>query len=171
MHSILITGSASGIGAGVASELARAGRHVIFSDLKLADVEAVAAQARSQGGSAEALALDVTSDESVKQALAPRGRPGQKRGLATRGTARAVPDRALGLPDPGDAHGRGAAHARGAAADAGTPLWSRRERGQHPLAGGQPVQERLRGRQHGLVGFAKAIALETADTDITINTI
>ena len=43
-HTLLITGAASGIGAGIASQLAEAGRHVIVSDLNLEAAEAVAAQ-------------------------------------------------------------------------------------------------------------------------------
>src|SRR6185295_10559402 len=67
---VLITGAASGIGAGLGAELARSGHHVILGDLKLADVERVAAELRAAGGSAEAVALDVTSDTSVAAALA-----------------------------------------------------------------------------------------------------
>ena len=60
-HTLLITGAASGIGAGIAAQLAEAGRHVIVSDLNLDAAEAVATQIRREGGSAEAVALDVTS--------------------------------------------------------------------------------------------------------------
>ena len=40
-HTLLITGAASGIGAGIASQLAEAGRHVIVSDLDLEAAEMV----------------------------------------------------------------------------------------------------------------------------------
>src|SRR5690606_42152196 len=65
MRSILITGAASGIGAGIALELGRAGHHIIVSDLNPDAAGEVARQIREAGGSAEAVALDVTSDESV----------------------------------------------------------------------------------------------------------
>ena len=75
MLSLLITGAASGIGAGLAIELARAGHHIIVSDLRLADCQAVAAKIREAGGSADALAMDVTSDASVAAAFASLPRP------------------------------------------------------------------------------------------------
>src|SRR5690606_16451117 len=75
MHAILITGAASGIGAGIATELARMGSHVIVTDRKLEDVEPVASTIRESGGSVEAVALDVTSEESVTEALGRLSRP------------------------------------------------------------------------------------------------
>jgi len=72
---ILITGAASGIGAGVAAELARSGHHLIVSDVKLGDAAAVVAEIRAAGGSAEAVALDVTSDDGVAAALRGLSRP------------------------------------------------------------------------------------------------
>lgn len=75
MRSILITGAASGIGAGIALELGRAGHHIIVSDLNPDAAGEVARQIREAGGSAEAVALDVTSDESVAAALAAISRP------------------------------------------------------------------------------------------------
>src|SRR3954467_9304497 len=70
MHTVLITGAGSGIGAGLARELARSGDHVIISDVTRESGEAVVAQIRADGGSAESVVLDVTSDESVAAALA-----------------------------------------------------------------------------------------------------
>ena len=75
MLTVLISGAASGIGAGLAIELARFGHHVIVSDLRLADCQAVAAQIRAGGGSADAVALDVTSDASMAGAFAALPRP------------------------------------------------------------------------------------------------
>ena len=72
---ILITGAGSGIGAGVAAELAAAGHHLVVTDVALAPAQAVVDDIRAQGGSAEALILDVTSDASVVAALAGVSRP------------------------------------------------------------------------------------------------
>jgi len=69
MDNVLVTGAASGIGAGLAAELARAGKHVIVSDLRLDDAKAVASSIRATGGSAEAHAMDVGSDGSVAAAM------------------------------------------------------------------------------------------------------
>src|SRR4051812_26689159 len=72
---ILITGAGSGIGAGIAVELARAGHHLVITDVDRAAAEAVAAAIRNERGSAEALVLDVTSDDSVANALRDVSRP------------------------------------------------------------------------------------------------
>src|SRR5262249_9146729 len=75
VSSILITGAASGIGAGLAEELARGGHHVVASDVRLADCREVAARIRARGGSADAVELDVTSDAGVAAALSAASRP------------------------------------------------------------------------------------------------
>ena len=58
----VVTGAAAGIGRASALALAGAGATVLVLDLDLAGVSAVAAEIREQGGSAEARALDVTSE-------------------------------------------------------------------------------------------------------------
>src|SRR5688572_26849359 len=67
---ILITGAGSGIGAGIAAELARAGHHLVVTDVSLEAARTVADALVADGHSAQALALDVTSDTSVAAALA-----------------------------------------------------------------------------------------------------
>ena len=59
---ILITGAGSGIGAGIATELARAGHHLVVTDVNRAAARSVADDILAHGGSAEAQVLDVTSD-------------------------------------------------------------------------------------------------------------
>src|SRR6056297_2819442 len=66
---ILITGAGSGIGAGIALEMARQGHHVWVTDLDLAAAQKVADSISSAGGMARALALDVTSERSVTTML------------------------------------------------------------------------------------------------------
>src|SRR5690606_6665979 len=65
----------SGIGAGVARELALLGHHVVVTDLDETAAAAVASGIAVGGGSAEAVAMDVTDDASVQQALACLARP------------------------------------------------------------------------------------------------
>lgn len=175
MHSILVTGSASGIGAELAHELAGSGCHVVVSDLNLNEAEAVAARIRSRGCSAEALALDVTSDDSVGAALAAVSRPidvlVNNAGLQHVAPLEQFPierwDYLIQVMLTGVARMTRAV------------LPGMRQRGFgrivnmgsiHSLVA-SPYKSAYVAAKHGLVGFSKAIALETADTDVTINTI
>lgn len=65
-----ITGGAGGIGEAVAHGMAEDGFHVIIADLDLAACQAVADAITAKGGSAEALALDVTDRAAVEAAFA-----------------------------------------------------------------------------------------------------
>jgi NAD(P)-dependent dehydrogenase (short-subunit alcohol dehydrogenase family) len=56
----LVTGGGRGIGAATATRFAADGAKVVISDLDLDPAEAVAAQIRSQGRQALAVACDVT---------------------------------------------------------------------------------------------------------------
>lgn len=175
MHSILITGAASGIGAGVAIELASSGAHIIVSDLGLAGASAVAGSIRDRGGSAEAVALDVTSDESVRQALASISRPVDilvnNAGLQHVAPLEDFPferwEYLIAVMLTGVAR----------LTRAVLPGMRVRRFGRiinvgsiHSLVA-SPYKSAYVAAKHGLVGFSKALALETADTDITINTV
>ena len=175
MPSILISGAASGIGAGLAVELARLGHHVIVSDLRLADCQVVAAQIRDGGGSADAVALDVTSDASVAAALATVARPIEvlvnDAGLQHVAPLEDFPmskwDYLIQVMLIGSARLTRAL------------LPGMRERGFgrivnvgsiHSLVA-SPNKSAYVAAKHGLLGLTRTIALETAGTDITINTI
>ena len=174
-HTLLITGAASGIGAGIAHALAAEGHHIIVSDLSLDGAEAVAADIRSQGRSAEAVALDVTSDDSVAAALAAVSRPVEvlvnNAGLQHVSPLEEFPlakwDFLVQVMLVGVARLTRAV------------LPGMRERGFgrivnigsiHALVA-SPYKSAYVAAKHGLVGFSKVLALETADTDITINTV
>jgi 3-hydroxybutyrate dehydrogenase len=175
MHTILITGAASGIGAGAAAELANAGHFIILGDVDFDQTEAVAKQIRSNGGSAEAVALDVTSDDSVASALASLSRPADvlvnNAGLQHVAALEDFPiarwDFLVQVMLTGVAR----------LTRAVLPGMRQRRFGRiinvgsiHSLVG-SPFKSAYVAAKHGLVGFSKAIALETAGTDITINTI
>lgn len=175
MHHVLITGAGSGIGAGIAAELAATGRHLIVTDMDLAAAEAVAAAIRADGGSAQALALDVTSEASVAQALA---------GLA-RGPDVLVNNAGLQHVAPLEQFPMARwdllvqVMLTGVARLTRAVLPGMRERGFgrivnigsiHSLVA-SPYKSAYVAAKHGLVGFSKVLALETAHEDITINTL
>jgi 3-hydroxybutyrate dehydrogenase len=175
MPNILITGAASGIGAGLAAELARAEHHVMVSDLAIAGSERVAAQIRSAGGSAEALVLNVTSDESVAAALSSLSRAPDVL-VNNAGLQRVATLEAFTMADWElliQVMLIGAARLTRAV----LPGMRRRGFGRiinmgsiHALVA-SPGKSAYVAAKHGLLGFTKAIALETADADITVNTI
>ncbi|HYG07163.1 MAG TPA: 3-hydroxybutyrate dehydrogenase [Stenotrophomonas sp.] len=175
MHHVLITGAGSGIGAGIAAHLAQAGHHVLASDLDLGAAQAVAADINAAGGSAQALALDVTSEASITQALA---------GLS-RGPDVLVNNAGLQHVAPLEAFPMERwellveVMLTGVARLTRAVLPGMRERGFgrivnigsiHSLVA-SPYKSAYVAAKHGLVGFAKVVALETAAHDITINTL
>lgn len=178
MYNVLVTGAASGIGAGVATELARAGYHVIISDLKLSDAERAASEIEAGGHSTQAVQLDVTSDDSVEAALgseALRARPVDVL-INNAGLQHVAPLEEFPIQKWDfliQVMLTGAARMTRAV----LPGMRRRGFGRivnvgsiHSLVA-SPYKSAYVAAKHGLDGFSKAIALETADTDITINTI
>lgn len=174
-HTFLITGAASGIGAGIAAQLAEAGHHVIVSDLDREAAETVATQIRTDGGSAEAVALDVTSEASVAAALASVSRPVDvlvnNAGLQHVAPLEDFPMQKWDFLVE--------VMLVGVARLTRAVLPGMRERGFgriinigsiHALVA-SPFKSAYVAAKHGLVGFSKVVALETADTDITINTV
>jgi len=172
---ILITGAGSGIGAGIAEALARDGHHLVVTDVNREAAGAVAQGIRSAGGSAEALALDVTSDDSIAAALAAVSRPVDVL-INNAGLQHVAPLEEFPMPKWEflvDVMLVGVARLTRAL------LPGLRERGFgrivnigsiHSLVA-SPYKSAYVAAKHGLLGFSKVIALETADTDITINTI
>lgn len=70
---VLITGASSGIGAHLAEVTAGAGGHVIAAARRAARLDDLVARVSAQGGSIEALELDVTDPAATRAALARLG--------------------------------------------------------------------------------------------------
>jgi len=175
MHSVLITGAGSGIGAGLAAELARSGDHVLVSDLNLDGAEAVVSRIRSAGGSAELVPLDVTSEKSVAGAVASLSRPVEVL-INNAGLQFVAPLEEFPLPQWEHLI---QVMLTGAVALTRAVLPGMRARGFgriinmgsiHSLVA-SPFKSAYVAAKHALVGFSKVMALETANTDITVNTL
>jgi NAD(P)-dependent dehydrogenase (short-subunit alcohol dehydrogenase family) len=65
----LVTGAGRGIGLAAAAALAHAGAHVVLAARTASEIEAAAAQIRHEQGSAEALVLDVTDFDAMREAI------------------------------------------------------------------------------------------------------
>src|SRR5690606_27519142 len=172
-RSILVTGAGSGIGAGIAAGLATAGHHLVVTDVAREAAEAVAAQIRAAGGSAEALALDVTSDDSVAAAIAAASRPVDVL-VNNAGLQHVAPLEEFPM-EKWDFLVQ--VMLVGVARTTRAVLPGMRARGFgrivnigsiHSLVA-SPYKSAYVAAKHGLVGFSKVVALETAGTDITIN--
>jgi 3-hydroxybutyrate dehydrogenase len=174
-RTVLVTGAGSGIGAGIAEHLARAGHHLVVTDLDPGAADQVAARIRAAGGSVQGQALDVASQASVDGLLANLGRP----------VAVLVNNAGLQHVAPLEDFPMEKWDLLVQVMLVGTARLSRallpgmRERGFgrivnigsiHSLVGSK-YKSAYVAAKHGLLGLSKVLALETADTDITVNTI
>jgi len=175
-RTILITGAGSGLGRGISLCLARSGHTILATDLKRDDATETAAQVQKAGGTARGFALDVTSEGDVQQLLKdlgatnidvlvnnaglqcvsrleefPSGKWDMLLNVMLKGTflmTRAV------LPGMRQ-HGYGRIIHIGSI---------------HSLIA-SPYKSAYVAAKHAVIGFSKTVALETADADITSNTI
>jgi len=170
---ILITGAASGIGAGMARLLAASGHHIVVSDLDAAAAQAMAQEIAAAGGAASALALDVGDLAAIAaaEALQQVDVLINNAGLQHVSRLEQFPMEKWQLLVQ--------VMLTGVAALTQQVLPGMRARGfgriinigsVHSLVG-SPYKSAYVAAKHGLIGFARVMALETGDTDITVNTI
>lgn len=172
----LVTGAASGIGLGIAEHFASRGHPVWLTDRDAEAVERAAAALRARGLPATGIALDVTSAAEIDAAVA---------ALEPGGVDLLVNNAGLQHVAPLEDFPRErwellvAVMLTGAAmlTRAALPGMRRRNFGRivnigsiHSLVA-SPYKSAYVAAKHGLIGFAKTLALETADADITINTV
>lgn len=169
----LVTGAGSGIGRAIATHLAQAGLQVVVTDLDLSSAEAVCAEIAEQGGQAQAQRLDVSKQDDIER------------------VCRDV-DAQILINNAGIQH---VAKLENFPADkwrllndillVGPAMLTRGLLPKMKQAGfgriinigsihalvASPYKSAYVAAKHGLLGFSKVVALETASDDITINTL
>jgi 3-hydroxybutyrate dehydrogenase len=171
--SVLITGAASGIGLALATHLSQQGHRVIATDL---NVDVLANAKGSLPSDVRTVALDVADSRSVERALASVASDPPDALVNNAGLQHVA---ALEEFPPEKWAQLVAVMLTGAAMLTRAVLPRMRERNFgrivnigsiHALVA-SPYKSAYVAAKHGLVGFSKVIALETADREITINTV
>lgn len=173
---ILITGGASGIGLGIAEHLGKQSHHVVLADINLEAAQTAANRLTQQGISASAIELDVTNAQAV-ESLPNRLKPLSVDVLINNAGMQHV-SKLEDFP----------AHkwqllvnimlvAPAMLSQALLPNMRKQNYGRiinigsvHSVVA-SPYKSAYVAAKHGLLGFAKTLALETGDCDVTINTI
>jgi 3-hydroxybutyrate dehydrogenase len=172
-RSILITGAASGIGLALTRHFADQGHRVIACDLQPAALDSLGAQVR---GKLRTLAFDVADTAQIERAIASVADDPPEVLVNNAGLQHVAP---LEQFPPEKWELLIAVMLTGAAMLTRAVLPSMRARNYgrivnigsiHALVA-SPYKSAYVSAKHGLVGFSKSIALETRDSDITINTV
>ena len=173
---ILITGAGSGIGRGLAELAAAEGYSVIATDMDQSAAKQTAADISKAGGGASAFRVDVTNQADI-QAMMDSLDDGRIDALINNAGLQYV-SRLEDFPqEKWDLIIR--VMLNGACMMTRAVLPGMRQRGVgrivnigsiHSLVA-SAYKSAYVSAKHGLLGFSKVIALETAETDITINTI
>jgi len=183
-RTMLITGAGSGIGRGLAELAAGNGWHVVVTDLDPNAADEVARAIVDEGGTAEAFELDVTSSDAIRHVMeALAGRPVSESGsprldvLINNAGLQYVANLEDFPQDRWDLIVRVMLNGTCMMTRAVLPDMTRHGFGRivnigsiHSLVA-SPFKSAYVSAKHALLGFSKVIALETARTDITINTI
>ncbi len=175
-RAMLITGAGSGIGRGLAELAAADGWQVIVTDLDRQTAAEAVKSIIAAGGRAEAFELDVTSSDSIRRVMEALA-GGRVDVLINNAGLQYVANLEDFPPEQWDLLVRVMLNGACMMTRAVLPGMKRRGFGRivnigsiHSLVA-SPFKSAYVSAKHGLLGFSKVVALETAQTDITINTI
>lgn len=173
---IVITGAGSGLGRGLALALAGPDRRLLATDIDAAAAEDTAAAVRAGGHDAAAYRLDVTSEEDAGRFLAAIGdarvdllinNAGVQYVSALEEFPQREWDRVVDVSLKGACIMTRAVLPRMRQHDFGRII----NIGSIHSWVGSPYKSAYAAAKHALLGFSRVMALETADSDITVNTI
>ena len=173
---VLVTGAGSGIGRGLMYGLAEEGFKVIGTDMNLENARKTADIVRQNGGEAEAYSLDMTHDKDLSMLMDELGNRKVDVLINNAGLQHVAPLEEF--PDEKwDLLIRVMLIGSARMMKAVLPLMRKNGFGRiinigsiHSLVA-SPYKTAYTAAKHGLLGLSKAVALETADCDITVNTI
>ncbi|UTW11302.1 3-hydroxybutyrate dehydrogenase [Marinobacterium rhizophilum] len=175
-RTVLITGAGSGIGQQLSQVLAAEGHRIIATDLVSDAAQRTAQLIQAEGGDVLALALDVSRQADI-DALRAQLQSERVDVLVNNAGLQQVAPLESFPPERFDLLVQ--VMLNGAAMLTRALLPAMRAQGYgrivnigsiHALVA-SPYKSAYVAAKHGLLGFSKVVALETADTDITINTI
>lgn len=174
----LVTGAASGIGLAICSDFAQRGYAVWLSDSQYEAAEGAAKNLRGQGFAVNALKLDVTSETDIAQAVASLEAAGGYADILVNNAGIQHVARLEDFPvDRWKLITEILLIGPAMLSRALLPLMRRHNFGRiinvgsiHSLVA-SPHKSAYVAAKHGLLGFSKVVALETADQNITINTL
>lgn len=175
-RTVLITGGASGIGFGIAQAMVNAGHHVIVADINQQSAEQAAQRLSTGPGSASAIAVDVCNAQQVGEL--PKQLDNKTVDVLINNAGIQHVSRIESFP-PEKWQQLINIMLVGPAllTQAFLPAMRAQNFGRiinvgsiHSLVA-SPFKSAYVSAKHGLLGFAKTIALETGDCDVTINTL
>lgn len=173
---ILITGGASGIGFGIAEHLGSLGHYIVIADIDLVQATLAVEQLHNQGVNALAIELDVTNVKAVTN-LANTLNPLTIDVLINNAGVQHVSKLEDFPPEKWQLLINIMLVAPALLSQALLPSMRNKNYGRIINIGSvhsviaSPFKSAYVAAKHGLLGFAKTLALETGDCDVTINTL
>ncbi|MBA6329227.1 3-hydroxybutyrate dehydrogenase [Colwellia sp. MB02u-6] len=174
----LVTGSVSGIGLGIAKNLARQGYKTLVSDINLVVAQEVAQGINQSGGDALAFKLDVTVQADIDNVIAHANEFNNRIDVLVNNAGIQYVAKLEDFPtEKWQLITNVLLVGPAMMTKAVLPLMRANNFGRiinigslHGLVA-SPYKSAYVAAKHGIIGFSKVIALETGDQDITINTI